>query len=175
MTSIPQNDRRRFLKGAAVAGGAAWVAPIVSTFNTGAAALSGSSTQQLWKMNNNETPDCINGRTGTAKRGDITVTRQEGPARLTIAITLSTGNDVTTRTVRVLESTGIACFDTNGYCVPDTVVPTNCQQWGAAAPTDQRTYQYTIQNATASRFVIWFPASGGGGQEEWLSAPFVLP
>jgi hypothetical protein len=171
-TSPESLQRRTLLKKAAVAGGALWTLPTVDSFLSVAAAASATVTVPLVKtLNGNSQPDpplpelCTTGGTGNSVRGSAVWVRNEGPPRICVTITLSTGVTVVNRQVYILQSNGSGC-------VGGTV--TKVGDWSAAQPGGPQTFCTPIL-AGATSFVVALIFSGGLGVDGFSSHVATLP
>jgi hypothetical protein len=173
-----KTSRHRLLKQAGLVGGAVWVAPIISSLNTPAAATSGTaSAAGLWKTNS--TPPLIgaicDGTAGTASanRGTVVFRRTEHPTpTIAVDITVTSG----------------PALNGNGSCAPVTgtarqVIITqsdaagNCLSQAVAgcftAPNNTLiTFSAPIVSG-AVNFAVALVVSGGGGTDTYWTAPLI--
>lgn len=174
------HGRRTVLKQLAVGGAVVWVAPIVTSEFTPAAATSSAliTGVEFHQMGNNSTPDCFNGLSSGPTKATMSIQRLENPARLQFTITITVGTPLATRTIRIFESDSSSCFtgpeSFGSYCVQGSL---GCATWAEVDPDGNKVsilMTHPIQNATATRFVIWLTANGGGGQDDWITGPLTL-
>jgi hypothetical protein len=168
----PGHSRRTLLKGAAVGAGVLWVTPVVESFISPAAAVSGTGTVGLFKSGNGSsnpalTTLCQNGPGSPAGRGTAVFTRTEGGTpQICVTVTLSTGADASSRSIYILQS------NAGGTCLGGSV--TAVGTWSASAPSGPQTFCAPIVSG-ATRFVVAQQLTGGGGNDGWSSAPVSLP
>ena len=130
------HSRRTLLKGAAVGAGVLWVTPVVESFISPAAAVSGTGTVGLFKSGNGSSNPalsslCGTGATSTAGRGTAVFTRTEGATpQICVIVTLSTGADASSRSIYILQS------NSGGTCLggDTTAVGT----WSSSSPKARR-------------------------------------
>ena len=169
-------SRRRLLKQAGLVGGAIWVAPIISSLNTPAAATSGQATVFLWKSNN--TPPTYsaicNGTAsiGNVNRGPVVFRRTEHPTpTISVDITVTNGPAIdgngscgpggTARQVSILQS------DATGTCLSQAVA--GC----FTAPNNTLiTFSAPIV-AGAVNFAVALDFSSGVGTSTYWTAPLI--
>lgn len=169
LVETPDLSRRKLLRlaGAGLTGAALVTVALASP----AAARSGTGTVDVVKsVNNNDNPSlttlCLGGGQGNSKRGISTFTRSEGPATISVTITMTTGTSAVGRTVYILQSSSPTS------CVGGTVTPAG--NWSASFPSGPQTFTAPIVTG-ANRFVVALQLSGGGGVDGWSSYPVVLP
>ena len=162
------HSRRTLIKGAVVGAGVLWVTPVVESFISPAAAVSGTATTGLFKSGNGSanpalTTLCQAGAGSTAGRGSAVFTRTEGTTpQICVTVTLSTGADASSRSIYILQS------NAGGSCLGGTT--TAVGTWSSSAPSGPQTFCAPIV-AGATKFVVAQQLTGGGGNDGWASSP----
>jgi hypothetical protein len=170
-------SRRRLLKQAGLVGGAIWVAPIISSLNTPAAAQSGqSATVALWKTNNAPPASGAicdgTASIGTVNRGTVVFRRTEHPTpTISVDITVTSGPAIngngscglggTARQLSILQS------NATGTCLSQAVAGCFTAPNGTLI-----TFSAPIV-AGAVNFAIALDVSGGGGTSTYWTAPLI--
>ncbi|MEO6628482.1 MAG: hypothetical protein ABIP03_07910, partial [Aquihabitans sp.] len=165
-------DRRAAMKAAlgGAAAAAVMTAPRIGNFTIVppyAAAASGSATGALLKATNGSAGYpanfCTAGTGANAARGSATFVRSGSPATICVTITLSTGTDITGRTVTIFQSNNVGC-------VGSTVAGT----WAASPAQGPQTFCVAVMDG-ATKFFVNLDISGGTGNQAWASTVVTLP
>jgi len=169
-------SRRRLLKQAGLAAGVVWVAPIVTTLNTPAAAASGTSTVGLWKGNAQIRPlaTICDGSVGSGtanNRGTIVFRRKENPTpTMFVDISIANGPALTgtcNPTVPNARDVYILQADINGNCLSQTLA-------GCFNGANGTFFTFSAPiTAGAVNFAVALLQSGGGGTDTYWTNPLV--
>jgi hypothetical protein len=164
-------SRRLLLKGAVAGAGALWLTPAIGSYVTPAAAASGTATQSLQKDPNGTLAlrcgvGCDTNQCSNAGRGSVTFVRTAGTSpTISATITLSSGPDITGRTVYILQGNGA------GGCVAQSLAP---NAWAATPQNGPQTFTVPVASG-ATWFAVMIPQSGGGGTDIYTSYQVNLP
>lgn len=164
------------LKKSAVAGGLMWTTPVIESVTAPAAAQGSVGTvvtSPLQKVTNGlatipEAEVCVTGSQSNVGRGDATFTRTAAdPDQICVAITLSTGTDITGREVYILQSTAA------GVCADPAAAPIGI--WASNPQQGPQSFCAPVLIG-ATHFVVWVSVSGGGGNDDYASVgPIPVP
>jgi hypothetical protein len=174
-TTDPINgpSRRLLLKGAVAGAGALWLAPAIESYVSPAAAVSGTATQSLQKDPNGTLAarcgtGCDSNQCSNAGRGSVTFVRTAGATpTISATITLSSGPDITGRSIYILQGNG----SPTGTCIAQSLAPT---VWAATPLNGPQTFTVPVASG-ATWFAVMIPQSGGGGTDIYTSYQVNLP
>ena len=170
LVEAPDWSRRKLLRAAGA--GLTGAALITVALASPAAAASGrvSGVALVKTLNGNNSPDpallalCTVGGVGNSGRGSCVFARTEGPATISVTVTLSTGTSAVGRAVYILQSA-------SGTCVGGYV--TQVGIWATSPALGPQVFTAPIVSG-ANRFVIALQLSGGGGVDGWSSGPLAF-
>lgn len=167
---IPDWSRRKLLRaaGAGLTGAALITVALASPAAAASGSVSGVALVKTLNGNNNPDPAlfalCTVGGVGNSGRGSCVFARTEGPATISVTVTLTTGTSAVGRAVYILQSA-------SGTCVGGDV--TQVGTWAASPALGPQVFTAPIVSG-ANRFVIALQLSGGGGVDGWSSGPVVF-